>query len=61
MNTYRIDYEDGNHTVTGFNGTLPEAQAYYVGQAFQFGDTEEHPADKMVRAVRVSPVTAANQ
>ena len=56
MNTYRLDYEDGNHTVTEFNGTLPEAREYYVGRAFNFGDTDWGVPDKMVRAVRVSPV-----
>jgi hypothetical protein len=56
MNTIRIDYEDGNHVVTDFNGTLAEAEAYYVGQKFQFGDTEDCPEDKLVKAIKVTEV-----
>jgi hypothetical protein len=35
------------------NATLAEARAYYLGQKFQFGDSEEHPGDKLVEAVAV--------
>lgn len=50
---YCVTYEDGNSTVTGFNGTLEDAERYYIGQLFQFGDTEECPRDKMVKAAKV--------
>lgn len=50
---FRITWEDGNTTVTEMNATLEEARAYYIAEPFQFGDTDEHPGDKMVRAVTV--------
>jgi hypothetical protein len=53
MRAIRVTYEDGNTTVTNINGTDDEIRAHYIGQAFQFGDTEEHPADRMVEAVAV--------
>jgi hypothetical protein len=56
----RIDvkctYEDGNEIITGFNGTLEEAKKYFLGQYFNFGDTDEHPKDKMVKCVKVEEV-----
>ena len=52
-----ITYEDGSTISTNINGTIEEARAYYIGQAFNFGDTEEHPADRMVKAVAVDEVT----
>ena len=53
MNTFKITFADGNTIVTGMNATLGETQAYYIGHACQFGDTEECPHDKMVKAVSV--------
>lgn len=53
MNHYKVTFEDGNHLTTGFNGTLQDAEKYYVGQSFQFGDTEENPNDLMIKAVKV--------
>jgi hypothetical protein len=48
-----VTFEDGNTLVTGFNGTLEEARAYYVGKFFNHGDTDSHPKDKMVKAIKV--------
>jgi hypothetical protein len=56
MNTYKITFADGNTITTGMNATLAEASAYYIGQRFQFGDTEEKPFDHMVEAVQVEAV-----
>ena len=53
MNSFRVTFEDGNTLVTDMNASLEEAKAYYVGQYFQFGDTDECPSDKMVKAVLV--------
>lgn len=53
MKTVKVYFEDGNNLTTSINGTKKEIEAYYIGKSFQFGDTEEHPRDKMVRAVRV--------
>jgi hypothetical protein len=35
------------------NGTNEEIERYYIGQVFNFGDTDEHPADLLVKAVSV--------
>ncbi len=53
MTDIRVHFEDGNTITTSINGTRAEIEAYYVGKAFQFGDTEECPRDKMVKAVSV--------
>lgn len=53
MNAYRITFKDGNTIETEMNATLAEAIAYYIGQSFQFGDTNECPSDNLVEAVKV--------
>ncbi len=52
----RVTFEDGNTLETSISGTPSEIQRYYLGnvEGFQFGDTDEHPADKLVRAVAVT-------
>jgi len=57
MNAYRILFADGNEIITDMNATLPEAQAYYLGQAFNFGDTDECPKDRMVKAIFVEQLS----
>ena len=49
----RVTFKDGNTITTGFNGTLADAIAYYLGKFFNFGDTWDCPHDKMVRAIKV--------
>jgi hypothetical protein len=49
----RVTYADGNHLVTGINGTRKEVESYYLGQFFQFGDSDSCPGGRMVRAVAV--------
>ncbi len=56
MKAYKVTFEDGNNFISEMNATLKEARAYYVGKYFQFGDTEEHPKDKMVKAVSVEEI-----
>lgn len=51
--TIRVTFADGNTITTEINGTEEEIRRYYIGQEFQFGDTEECPRDKMVKAVNV--------
>jgi hypothetical protein len=58
MIAIKVTYADGNSLSTNINGTIEEARAYYIGQWFNFGDTEEHPADRMVKAVAVDEVTS---
>jgi hypothetical protein len=57
MNDYKVIFEDGNELVTGFNGTLEDAADCYLGNYFQFGDTEECPKDKLIKAIIVREVT----
>jgi len=57
MIAIQVTFADGYSLITNMNGTIEEARAYYLGQEFQFGDTEEHPRDRMVRAVAVEQVT----
>ena len=56
MNAYKITFEDGNTITTSMNATLAEARAYYIGTAFQFGDTEECPRDKLIKATKVEEI-----
>ena len=56
MSFYRVTYENGNVSETGFNGTLEDAKSYYLNQSFQFGDTEEKPFDDMVKAINVEQI-----
>lgn len=49
MRAVKVWYADGNSEVTNINGTRAGVRAYYVGQSFNFGDTDEHPADRMVK------------
>lgn len=53
MRTVKVIFADGNSLVTSINGTDDEIRAYYIGKEFNFGDTEAHPKDKMVKAVYV--------
>jgi hypothetical protein len=56
VNSIKVTFADGNYLYTGINATLEEAKAYYIGHAFQFGDTEDCPRDKLVRATAVDLV-----
>ena len=53
MRAIRVTFADGNTIETNINGTDDEIKAYYIGQEFQFGDTEECPYDKLVKATNV--------
>ena len=53
MRDITVIYEDGNTTSTSITGSKETIREYYIGNRFQFGDTEEHPTDKMVKAVAV--------
>jgi hypothetical protein len=53
MIAIQVMFEDGNYILTDINATFEEASEYYVGKFFQFGDTDEHPADKMVKCVAI--------
>jgi hypothetical protein len=55
----RIDikctYADGDTIVTGFNGTLKEAEDYFVGKYFNLGDGAG--GDKMVKCLKIEQLT----
>lgn len=49
----RVTFSDGDSLETWINGTEATVRDYYLNNWFNHGDTEAHPADKMVRGVRV--------
>jgi len=51
MNYFRVTFADGNTLETGMNATLEEARRYYIGTSFNFGDTDAHPTDNLVKAM----------
>jgi hypothetical protein len=51
MKTYKVTFEDGNYLTTGFNGTLDDAKAYYVGQGFELDETKP-----LVKAIKVEEI-----
>lgn len=53
MRAIRVTFADGNTIETNINGTDAEVVAYYVGNDFQFGDTDACPRDKLVKATGV--------
>lgn len=53
MRYITVTFEDGNTIDTAINGTNESINEYYIGNYFDFGDTEEHPQSKMIKAVSV--------
>lgn len=53
MRSIRVKFENGDELTTSINGTDEEIRRYYIGQKFQFGDTEQCPQDNLQRAVNV--------
>ena len=51
MRDITVTYEDGTTLPTRINGSKETIREDYIGTYFQRGDTEEHPTDKMVKAV----------
>lgn len=49
----KVTFADGNTIATEINGTREEVEAYYLGNSFNFGDTDECPRDNLQRAVSV--------
>jgi hypothetical protein len=56
MNAFKVTFEDGNTLVTNMNATLEEAKKYYIGTPFNFGDNDECPHDKLVKAIAVEQI-----
>lgn len=38
MNTFEVTFSNGDKVVTGFNGSIEDAKAYYLGKRFNLGD-----------------------
>ena len=53
MRDITVTFENGDTISTSINGSEETIREYYIGNRFQFGDTEENPADKMIKAVSV--------
>jgi hypothetical protein len=51
--TVCVTFADGNTLDTEIRGTEREIIEYYLGQQFQFGDTEATPADNLQTATEV--------
>jgi hypothetical protein len=51
--TVEVTFADGSTLCTEINGTVDSISNYYLGKYFNFGDTEEHPSDKMIKATQV--------
>jgi hypothetical protein len=49
MNYFKVTFSNDDSLETGFNGTLEEAQKYYVDNTFNLG----HIEDLMVKGVKV--------
>ena len=50
MKTILVTYHDGYTTTTNFNGTLQQAEDYYIGKRFNFGDND-FDEDDLIRVV----------
>ena len=51
MNTFKVEFADGDYLITGFNGSLQDAQDYYVGHFFNLGHGGD---DYVIKATAVT-------
>lgn len=42
MNIFKIGFTDGDSFTTGFNGSLEDAKAYYLGHPFNLGTESDN-------------------
>lgn len=54
MREVRVVFDDKNMIETNINGTRAEIRHHYQSQPFNFGDTEEHPQDKLQYAQTIT-------
>lgn len=52
MKAYKIGFENGDSFITGFNGSLTEANDYYMGKTFNLGTV----SDNLQRCISVEAV-----
>ena len=50
MNHYKIYFSNGDNLRTGFNGTINQAEEYYVGNEFNLGN------DVITKGIKVEEV-----
>ena len=50
--TVRVNFNNGDHLITRFNGTIEQAENYYVGNVFNIGSVQ----DDMQKAVSVRQI-----
>lgn len=48
MSYFKITFENGDSLITGFNGSLKDANHYYLGECFELDENQP-----MVQAVKV--------
>ena len=53
MRSVKVTFDNGHVIKTSINGTEDAIRRYYLGQEFNFGDTDDHPKDLMLTAVSV--------
>ena len=54
MRTAHVKFTDERYNYsTSINGTDDSIRAYFLGQWFNFGDTDAHPRDNMQRCIDV--------
>ena len=53
MISIKVVFENGDFLITDINATFEEAAKYYVGQSFNFGDTDEYPQDRILKCVAI--------
>lgn len=53
MLTVKCTYSNGDTIYTRINGTIETATNYFLGQWFNFGDTDSKPYDDMQQCIKV--------
>jgi hypothetical protein len=56
MLTVKCTYSNGDTITTAINGTFENAKQYFLGQWFNFGDTDAKPYDDMQQCIKVEEV-----
>lgn len=53
MKTAKVTYSDGHEEITGFSSNIKDFRSYLLGQWINFGDTQEHPKDLMLKVTKI--------
>lgn len=49
----KVFFDNGNSLTTGFNGTIKEAERYYIGRYFNLGNAEFDLMAKGIKLIEV--------